>query len=132
MGWILIHDPAGSFDPEVRKGLHSLAQRTIGSNTLVQGALPSILKNTPADFYLHLVSVLKNNADLAYDRLVKVKGITPYLPQGTMYMMVGIKLDLYPKYKTGLQFITSLMEEESVFCLPGEVSILRLSQICKF
>ncbi|KAG8236103.1 hypothetical protein J437_LFUL000465 [Ladona fulva] len=36
MGWIVIHDPIGAFNQEVRKGLTCLSQRTIGSNTLVQ------------------------------------------------------------------------------------------------
>lgn len=33
------------------RGLQSLSQRIIGANTIVQGALPSILKDTPESFY---------------------------------------------------------------------------------
>jgi tyrosine aminotransferase len=36
---------------QVRDALQSLSQRIIGSNTLVQGALPDILKNTPKKFF---------------------------------------------------------------------------------
>lgn len=36
---------------QVRTGLQKLSQRIIGSNTLVQGALPAILEKTPTAFY---------------------------------------------------------------------------------
>merc|ERR1740137_245470 len=50
MGWIIIYDRNNVFDQEVRKGLMCMSQRIIGSNTLVQGALPTILKSTPKSF----------------------------------------------------------------------------------
>nr|CAD7426405.1 unnamed protein product [Timema monikensis] len=59
MGWIIIHDRNGVFDQEVRKGLQRLSQRIIGSNTLVQGALPAILKNTPQEFYYNTLCILQ-------------------------------------------------------------------------
>ncbi|XP_052124693.1 tyrosine aminotransferase [Frankliniella occidentalis] len=51
MGWIVIHDRHGVLGSEVRAGLQKLSQRIIGSNTLVQGALPAILRNTPEAFF---------------------------------------------------------------------------------
>ena len=36
---------------QVSEGLRSLSQRIIGSNTLVQGALPVILRDTPRQFF---------------------------------------------------------------------------------
>lgn len=126
LGWIYIHDPVEAFEPEVRKGLYALAQRTIGSNTIVQGALPAILKETPECFYDSLVQVLKDNAELLFSGLRKVKGIKPYMPQGTMYMMVELHLELFPAFRDGLEFVKKLMEEESVFCLPGEASTIIL------
>lgn len=57
MGWIVIHDRDNLFQ-DVRKGLANLSARILGANTLVQGALPAILKNTPPAFYDDLVSTL--------------------------------------------------------------------------
>lgn len=74
MGWIIVHDRNGVFEKEVRlaksphesvvfnkmpiscvfqvrSGLQRLSQRIIGSNTIVQGAIPTILKNTPQEFF---------------------------------------------------------------------------------
>lgn len=88
----------------------------------MQGALPDILRETPQSFYDGLVETLQRHAELVYDCLGRIKGLTPHMPAGTMYMMVEVKLELFPEFQgSGLKFVTTLMEEESVFCLPGEV-----------
>lgn len=61
MGWILIHDRNNVFSSEVRGALQSLSQRIIGSNTLVQGALPEILRNTPQSFFDDTISQVQVN-----------------------------------------------------------------------
>lgn len=129
LGWIVVHDPIGAFD-EIRKGLGCLSQRIIGSNTAIQGALPSILLNTPQSFHDDLINTLLENAKLAYDALKEIPGVVPYMPDGAMYMMVKIQLENFPQFETGLQFMRRLMEEESVFCLPGDVSIF--CEVCDF
>ncbi|KAK9872891.1 hypothetical protein WA026_020244 [Henosepilachna vigintioctopunctata] len=120
LGWIAIHDKIGAFDSEVRQGLVRLSQRTIGSNTLLQGALPDILKNTPQTFFDDLIDTLVENSKICMNILSKAKGIIPFKPQGTMYMMVEIELNKFPEFENMLQFGQKLIEEESVFCLPGE------------
>ncbi|KAJ8867262.1 hypothetical protein PR048_031061 [Dryococelus australis] len=108
---------------QVYAGLQRLSQRIVGSNTLVQGALPGILENTPKDFYLNTITILYNNALVAFDVLKKVEGLYPIMPEGAMYMMVGINIINFP-FDDELQFLQQLMREESVFCLPGQVSCL--------
>lgn len=120
LGWIVVHDEIGAFD-EIRKSLVRLSQRTIGANTLVQGAIPCILQNTPQKFHDDLIRLLYDNARLAFERLKGVKGLTPYMPQGTMYMLVEIQMNRFRGFDSGLEFAKKMMEEESVFCLPGEV-----------
>ncbi|RZC43232.1 tyrosine aminotransferase, partial [Asbolus verrucosus] len=119
LGWIAIHDEVGAFDSEIRKALTSLSQRIIGSNTLIQGALPAILQNTPQNFHDNLINILEKHAKLAFEILRNVRGLAPFMPQGTMYMMVEVHFNKFP-FKDGLHFVTKLMEEESVFCLPGD------------
>ncbi|KAL3282782.1 hypothetical protein HHI36_005949 [Cryptolaemus montrouzieri] len=120
VGWVAIHDQMGAFDCEVRQGLVKLSQRTIGCNTLIQGALPCILKNSPQNFFDNLIDTLMSNAKICFDILETAQGIIPYKPQGTMYMMVEIELEKFPEFDDGLKFGQKLVEEESVFCLPGE------------
>lgn len=57
LGWIIVHDRNGLFD-DVRKGLANLISRIMGANTLIQAALPAILKNTPQSFFDNLVNTL--------------------------------------------------------------------------
>lgn len=56
-GWVVIHDRHDAFK-EVRKGLTNLSSRLLGANTLVQGALPKILKNTPQSFYDNVIETI--------------------------------------------------------------------------
>ena len=51
-----------------------------------------------------------------------VAGLTPVMPSGALYMMVGVELDKFPHITTAVDFMEKLMLEESVFILPGEVS----------
>jgi len=120
LGWITIHDRNGILGAEVRKGLQCLSQRIIGSNTVVQGALPSILKDTPQSFYDDTIDVIRKNATLAYERLSRVPGLRPVMPSGAMYMMVGLDPRGFPEYKSDLDLVSALISEQSVFCLPGK------------
>ena len=137
MGWIVIYDrghvriPSNLklksiffllqvFDHEVRKGLLCMSQRIIGSNTLVQGALPTILANTPKSFFDDTINVIQNNAKLAFTKLRGIPGLMPVMPQGAMYMMVRIDRTRFPGFKSDLQFVERLVAEQSVFCLPGK------------
>ncbi|XP_019539199.2 tyrosine aminotransferase-like [Aedes albopictus] len=118
-GWIVIHDRDNLFQ-DVRKGLANLSARILGANTLVQGALPDILKNTPPAFYDDLVSTLYRHAELAYKSIKQIRGLRPIMPGGAMYMMIGIDIGRFPEFETDLEFVQALVAEQSVFCLPGQ------------
>uniref|UniRef100_A0A1B0D770 Tyrosine aminotransferase n=2 Tax=Phlebotomus papatasi TaxID=29031 RepID=A0A1B0D770_PHLPP len=119
LGWVVVHDRGGVLK-EVKQGLAKLSGITLCANTVIQGALPDILKNTPQSFYDDLNLQLQKVATIAYDMLSEIEGLKPVMPEGAMYMMVGIDLELYSKFNDGMAFIKALVEEESVFGLPGE------------
>lgn len=129
LGWLVVHDPPGAFKASVRRGLQNLSARIVGSNTLVQSALARLLLLTPQSYHDDLINTLMENARTAYDAIVKVHGLKPYMPQGTMYMMVRIEIEHFPDFENTLQFVVKMMEEQSVFCLPGEVCNTYLFQI---
>ncbi|XP_012286890.1 tyrosine aminotransferase [Orussus abietinus] len=120
MGWIIVHDRQNILDKEIRKALNCLSQRIIGSNTIVQGALSAILKNTPQKFFDDVISTLYRHSKLAYNYIVKIPGLKPIMPDGAMYMMVYIDLDCFLEFKSAPEFVQRLLVEESIFCLPGE------------
>lgn len=51
MGWVIVHDRDDILGKEVLKGLTNFATRILGPSTLIQRALPSILRNTPQSFF---------------------------------------------------------------------------------
>ncbi|XP_045127295.1 tyrosine aminotransferase-like [Portunus trituberculatus] len=120
MGWITICDRGNVLDREARNGLQSLSQRIIGSNTLVQGALPTILASTPQSFFTDTLAQIQANAELSYSILREVPGLNPIMPQGAMYMMVGVDMAKFPGLKNDLELVERMISEESVFCLPGK------------
>ncbi|GBP66560.1 Tyrosine aminotransferase [Eumeta japonica] len=120
MGWLIVHDRKGVLGKEVRKGLSNLSTRILGPNTLVQKALPAILTLTPQSFFDEVILFIESNAKLAWESLRGVPGLRPIMPQGAMYMMIEIKMGLFPHFKNDLQFVENLMAEQSVFCLPGQ------------
>lgn len=56
-GWIAIHDPNNHIK-NVRAGFNDLTTRILGPNSLVQGALPEILANTPQSYYDDVMTYL--------------------------------------------------------------------------
>nr|XP_053645303.1 tyrosine aminotransferase-like [Cherax quadricarinatus] len=119
MGWIAIYDRGNVFD-KVRHALQSLSQRIIGSNTIVQGALPTILVSTPKSFFSDTISQIQSNAKMSYNLLKEVPGLRPVMPQGAMYMMVGVDMAGFQHFSSDLEFVETMIREESVFCLPGK------------
>merc|ERR1711936_271704 len=120
IGWIIIYDKNHVFDHEIRRGLMCMSQRIIGSNTFIQGALPTILKNTPPSFFEKTIKTVKKNADLAFRKLRNTPGLIPIMPRGAMYMMVKMDMERFPQFTSDLDFIEKLVSEESVYCMPGK------------
>ncbi|GFO11259.1 tyrosine aminotransferase [Plakobranchus ocellatus] len=118
MGWIVVNDRHDALS-EVRIGLQKLSTRILGPNTLVQGALPRILRDTPDSFYRQTIDYIEENAQEFYRTFRELPGLHPVMPQGAMYMMVGIDMDSYPEFHSDVDFTERLVTEESVFCLPA-------------
>lgn len=55
LGWLALHDPLNLLP---RVSIRNLCARTIGANTLVQAALPTMLLLTPQSFHDDLINTL--------------------------------------------------------------------------
>lgn len=115
LGWCIIHDHYDVLS-DVKKGMVALSQKIVGPNAIVQGALPSILQDTPEEFFENTKAVISANAKIFYNKLRRVPGLLPVKPSGAMYMMVGIDKKVYGEETP---FVQGLISEQSVFCLPG-------------
>jgi tyrosine aminotransferase len=98
-----------------------MTQVLLGACSIIQGALPGIIANTPPDFFVSLNRRLESHARLCYDRLSQVVGLKPVMPRGSMYMMIGIDIDRFPGINDDIDFTEKLVCEMSVHCLPGQV-----------
>nr|AHM92281.1 tyrosine aminotransferase [Eonycteris spelaea] len=120
LGWIFIHDRKDIFGNEIRNGLVRLCQRIMGPCTIVQGALKSILRRTPQEFYHNTLSFLKSSADLCYEALAAIPGLRPVHSSGAMYLMVEIEMEHFPEFENDVEFTEQLFVEQSVHCLPAK------------
>lgn len=119
-GWIAIHDPRNHIK-NVRAGFNDLTTRILGPNSLVQGALPEILANTPQSYYDDVMTYLSGNAKIVFEKLNNCPGIKPIKPAGAMYLMVKLDLKHLPGINSDLEFSQALIKEQSVFCLPASL-----------
>jgi tyrosine aminotransferase len=119
LGWIIINDKKNIFDASIRQGLSRLTQRLMGPNSIIQGALPEILNNVPEQFFTQTMEFIYKNALVCYERLKLIRGLKPYMPQGSMYLMVKFEPQTFPTINGDLDFTSKLMNEESVLVLPG-------------
>lgn len=121
LGWILVSDPFGVLAKgRVVEGLTKLAQLTVNTTTIVQAALPSILQNTPDEFYERSNKLLQEGAKLCCKRIKKIFGLEcPSKPQGSMFIMVKINMSMFIELRDDIGFASALATEESVIVLPG-------------
>lgn len=117
-GWIIIHDRHDALK-EIKQGLIQVSGRNFGPNSTVQLALPDILSKTPPTFFENTVRKVYHHALLAFNLLRFIPGISPIMPKGAFYMMIGIDLEKFSKFKSCLEFIENLTVEQSVLAFPG-------------
>lgn len=61
-----------------------------------QGAVPQILEKTEEEFFSKITDILRETADICYDRLKEIPCITcPKKPEGSMFVMVRLKSIIY-------------------------------------
>ncbi|KAF4749340.1 hypothetical protein FOZ63_010421 [Perkinsus olseni] len=89
VGWICLHD-RGEVLGDIRQGLHDLSTLTLGPASLLQSAVPSLLKETPASYHNNNKKMLLENSRMIMDTLMDVPGLNIVEPQAAMYVMVGI------------------------------------------
>ncbi|OWZ24324.1 Tyrosine aminotransferase [Phytophthora megakarya] len=127
VGWIMIND-CNNILKEVRTAYLKLSRMTLGANSLVQSAIPNILTPVPGSaeeqslvkFKKGYFTTLEDNAQFIADALTKVPGLEVVVPQGAMYAMVRIDTSILTKIKDDFEFTQKLLDEESVFVLPGQ------------
>ncbi|CAO3667082.1 unnamed protein product [Umbelopsis vinacea] len=119
VGWVTVHDRNGIFS-EVHEGILSLSQLILGPCSIIQAALHDILHNTPEEFHKKTIEQLELNTRISTEGISKIPGLTAVIPQGAMYMMVGVNISEFKDIADDVDFTQKLVAEENVLCLPGQ------------
>ncbi|KAE8912812.1 Tyrosine aminotransferase [Phytophthora fragariae] len=127
VGWVMVHD-RNNVLKDVRTAYYKLSQNILGASSLVQGAIPDLLTPVPGsaeaqslvDFKKRYFETLEDNAKFTIDTLTKIPGLEVIVPQGAMYAMVKVNTNVLTKIKDDFDLTQKLLDEESVFVLPGQ------------
>ncbi|GJT75978.1 tyrosine/nicotianamine aminotransferase, pyridoxal phosphate-dependent transferase [Tanacetum coccineum] len=72
--------------------IKSCLELTADPPTVIQGAVPHIMENTPESFFSDINKILKEASDLFHERLKEILPFVtcPHKPEGSMFAMVTI------------------------------------------
>ncbi|XP_021681226.1 nicotianamine aminotransferase 1 isoform X2 [Hevea brasiliensis] len=120
-GWIATCDPDGVFKEHgITKSIESYLSICSAPATFIQAAIPEILKRTKEEFFLKIIDITREAADICYERIKGIPCIScPHKPDGSMFAMVKLNLSLLQDISDDMDFCLKLAREESVIILPG-------------
>uniref|UniRef100_A0A0E0MGA5 Aminotransferase class I/classII large domain-containing protein n=1 Tax=Oryza punctata TaxID=4537 RepID=A0A0E0MGA5_ORYPU len=121
LGWIVTSDPNGVFQrTKVVESIKSYLDISVDPATFIQGAIPQLIENTKEEFFEKTVGVLRQTADICWEKLKGINCITcPSKPEGSMFVMVKLDLSCLQGIKDDMDFCCQLAKEELVVLLPG-------------
>ncbi|KAI9915646.1 hypothetical protein PsorP6_007096 [Peronosclerospora sorghi] len=79
-------------------------------------------RSSLVDYKKRYFATLDENAHFTIETLSKIPGLEVVVPQGAMYDMVKVQTDVLTTINDDFNFMQKLLEEESVFVLPGQVT----------
>eukprot|EP00252_Welwitschia_mirabilis_P016091 TRINITY_DN3558_c0_g1_i2.p1 TRINITY_DN3558_c0_g1~~TRINITY_DN3558_c0_g1_i2.p1 ORF type:complete len:409 (-),score=70.46 TRINITY_DN3558_c0_g1_i2:326-1552(-) len=122
LGWLITSDPNGILQRgRLPEAVEALMNIWSGPSTLIQAAVPSILKETSEEFYKRTLDLLETAANICCDRIKKIEALSCYSkPQGSMFIMVKINVYALEDISDDMQFCWHLAREEAVVALPGK------------
>lgn len=122
IGWLVVMDLTGIVGgamAEIREGIAKMATIIVGPTTLIQAAIPRILREVPQSYHDGMNAELSLHAKTLAEGLKDAVGLTVVMPRGAMYAMVCIDPSQYADLADDVAFSRKLVEEESVQVIPG-------------
>ena len=98
--------------------MHSMIQ--LHPTSLVQFALPRILKEVPESHFESMKQKLAASSQAAFLRLSHVRGVTPIRSSAAMYMMVRIDFEEFEGIKDDVEFCKMLLHEQNCLTFPSK------------
>ncbi|GAQ85880.1 tyrosine aminotransferase [Klebsormidium nitens] len=121
LGWLILNDPIGVLtDSSFREAAVKMMQMLMGPATITQAAVPTILRETPAEFFDGTLRQLQAGADYCVERIARIRGLEcPGRPHGSMFLMARLRAGAFPAFESDVEFARELLQEEAVVLLPG-------------
>ncbi|PWA47738.1 tyrosine transaminase family protein [Artemisia annua] len=121
LGWLVVNDSNGILKEHgIIDCIAGYLNISPDPPTFIQGAIPDILGKTKDDFFVKIVSIIKEAANTCYEGIKDVPGvICPSKPEGSMFVMVKLDISVFEDIKDDVDFCVKLANEESVIILPG-------------
>ncbi|KAI4333637.1 hypothetical protein L6164_018417 [Bauhinia variegata] len=121
LGWFALTDPNGFLKtPRVIERINKYFDILGGPATIIQAAVPQILEQTDEAFFDNTINMLKENADICFDRIKDIPGLTcRQKPEGSMDVMVKLNFSNFNDISDDIDFCFKLVKEEAVVLLPG-------------
>merc|ERR1712157_625336 len=102
-----------------RHGVSHLQQSAI-RELLVPSSSSVSAKRSVATWKKNFRSTIERQSLVLYSHLYQCDGLDArWIPEGSMYALVGLELDRFSDIRTDVEFCKALVREENVYCLPG-------------
>ncbi|KQJ94595.1 nicotianamine aminotransferase A [Brachypodium distachyon] len=123
LGWIAVCDPKKVLqETKIATSITNFLNVSTDPATFIQGALPQILENTKEEFFQGIIALLTESSEICHREIKENKFITcPHKPEGSMFVMVKLMLQLLEDIDDDIDFCCKLAKEESVILCPGSV-----------
>ncbi|KAF7805964.1 tyrosine aminotransferase-like [Senna tora] len=117
LGWLAINDPNAILAKTgVVESIKSYAKETSDPATFIQAAIPEIIEKTGEEFFSRTLKILKENADLCYERIKDIPCFTcPYKPEASMFLVGNEKVNAASSIsirKTLMSLIESVSKDD--------------------
>jgi len=118
-GWTIVYNNHGYFDEVIeRLNMHSAIQ--LHPNSLVQQALPRILKEVPDSHFETMKAKLSASSQQAFEVVSRIRGVTPIRSSAAMYMMVRIDFAEFSDITDDVDFCKKLLNEQNCLTFPSK------------
>lgn len=118
-GWVICYNNHGYFDKVLDNlGKHAMIQ--LHPTSLVQAALPQILDTVPESFFENLKGKLREASTYAYERVGKIKGITPVKAQAAMYLFCMFDPEVFEGISDDIDFCKKLLADQNCMIFPAQ------------
>nr|ACC91266.1 coronatine-responsive tyrosine aminotransferase [Capsella rubella] len=120
-GWIALHDLDGVLKShKITTALKQFLAIDSKPATVIQAAVPTILKDTPKAFFERRQSFLREKSDVAFAKLKGIPALTCYhKTEACTFLWTELNLSMFANIKSDEEFCEKLASEENLVLLPG-------------